>query len=112
MRDCHYFSCSRLCLQPQHCHWRLSLATRTNPWSPVQWRYSEFLEAVENNKIERVLFNKDGDVLQALAEGRRALVIVPKDPNLVDTLLKHNVDFQGETHAKMRSCTSIGNCIY
>lgn len=60
-----------------------------------QWRYSEFLEAVENNKIERVLFNKDGDVLQALAEGRRALVIVPKDPQLLDTLLKHNVDFQG-----------------
>ena len=60
-----------------------------------QWRYSEFLEAVENNKVERVLFNKDGDVLQALSEGRRALVIVPKDPQLLDTLLKHNVDFQG-----------------
>ena len=61
----------------------------------MQWRYSEFLEAVENNKIERVLFNKDGDVLQALSEGKRALVIVPKDPQLLDTLMKHGVDFQG-----------------
>lgn len=51
---------------------------------------------MENNKVERAIFNKDGDVLQALAEGRRALVIVPKDPQLLDTLMKHNVDFQGE----------------
>lgn len=64
-------------------------------WHVQQWRYSEFLEAVENDKVERVIFNKDGDVLQALAEGRRALVIVPKDPHLLDTLLKHGVDFQG-----------------
>ncbi|KAK9795915.1 hypothetical protein WJX73_001860 [Symbiochloris irregularis] len=59
-----------------------------------QWRYSEFLEAVENDKVERVIFNKEGDVVQALADGRRALVIVPKDPHLLDTLLKHGVDFQ------------------
>ena len=75
-----------------------------------QWRYSEFLEAVENNKVERAIFNKDGDVLQALAEGRRALVILPKDPQLLDTLMKHGVDFQGESSSLQAfhiSCSSV-----
>jgi len=29
-----------------------------------QWRYSEFIQAVQNGKVERVRFSKDGSMLQ------------------------------------------------
>ncbi len=32
-----------------------------------QWRYSEFINAVENGKVERVRFSKDGGQLQVIA---------------------------------------------
>ncbi|KAL0365989.1 UNVERIFIED_CONTAM: ATP-dependent zinc metalloprotease FTSH, chloroplastic [Sesamum radiatum] len=52
-----------------------------------QWRYSEFLNAVKKGKVERVRFSKDGGVLQLTAvDGRRATVIVPNDPDLIDIL--------------------------
>lgn len=41
-----------------------------------QWRYSEFIGAVENGKVERVRFSKDGSQLQLTAvDGRRAQVL-------------------------------------
>lgn len=76
----------------------------------MQWRYSEFLEAVENKKVERVIFNKDGDVLQALSEGRRAIVITPKDPQLLDTLMRNGVDFQGTAAAQPSAITAMHDC--
>ena len=40
-----------------------------------QWRYSEFISAVEKGKVERVRFSKDGSQLQLTAvDGRRAQV--------------------------------------
>merc|ERR1719421_474519 len=57
------------------------------------WRYSEFISAVEKGKVERVRFSKDGQALQLTAsDGRRALVILPNDPELVDVLAKNGVD--------------------
>jgi hypothetical protein len=57
------------------------------------WRYSEFLNAVEGGKIERVRFAKDGAQLQLTAvDGRRAVVMLPNDPELVDILAKNGVD--------------------
>lgn len=42
-----------------------------------QWRYSEFIGAVEKGKVERVRFSKDGSQLQLTAiDGRRAQVSV------------------------------------
>ena len=42
----------------------------------TQWRYSEFIGAVENGKVERVRFSKDGTQLQLTAtDGRRATVV-------------------------------------
>ena len=42
----------------------------------AQWRYSEFIGAVENGKVERVRFSKDGTQLQLTAvDGRRATVV-------------------------------------
>ena len=39
------------------------------------WRYSDFINAVQNNKVERVRFSKEGGQLQLTAtDGRRAQV--------------------------------------
>ena len=62
------------------------------------WRYSEFLTAVEGGKIERVRFAKDGAQLQLTAvDGRRAVVMLPNDPELVDILAKNGVDISVRT---------------
>ena len=37
-----------------------------------QWRYSEFIAAVQDGKVERVRFSKDGSMLQARRGGARA----------------------------------------
>jgi cell division protease FtsH len=58
-----------------------------------QWRYSEFLNAVKKGKVERVRFSKDGGILQLTAvDGRRATVVVPNDPDLIDILAMNGVD--------------------
>ncbi|KAH7692241.1 Peptidase FtsH protein [Dioscorea alata] len=58
-----------------------------------QWRYSEFLNAVKKGKVERVRFSKDGVMLQLTAvDGRRANVVVPNDPDLIDILAMSGVD--------------------
>jgi hypothetical protein len=62
----------------------------------TQWRYSEFINAVQNGKVQRVRFSKDGAQLQLTAvDGRRALVVLPNDPELVDILAKNGVDISG-----------------
>ena len=59
----------------------------------TNWRYSEFLNAVKKGKVERVRFSKDGSALQLTAiDGRRASVIVPNDPDLIDILAMNGVD--------------------
>lgn len=51
------------------------------------------MNAVEDGKVERVRFSKDGSQLQLTAvDGRRATVVLPNDPELVDTLAKNGVD--------------------
>jgi len=63
------------------------------PHTLLQWRYSDFVNAVEDGKVERVRFSKDGSQLQLTAvDGRRATVVLPNDPELVDTLAKNGVD--------------------
>ena len=58
-----------------------------------QWRYSDFIRAVQAGKVERVRFSKDGTQLQLTAvDGRRAAVVLPNDPELVDILAKNGVD--------------------
>ena len=48
---------------------------------------------MQNGKVERVRFSKDGTQLQLTAvDGRRALVVLPNDPELVDILAKNGVD--------------------
>ncbi|GER38776.1 ATP-dependent zinc metalloprotease FTSH [Striga asiatica] len=79
-----------------------------------QWRYSEFLNAVKKGKVERVRFSKDGSALQLTAvDGRRATVVVPNDPDLIDILAMNGVDIsvsEGESGNGLFSF--IGNLIF
>lgn len=79
-----------------------------------QWRYSEFIGAVQRGKVERVRFAKDGTQLQLTAvDGRRALVVLPNDPDLVDILAKNGVDIsvsEGEQQGNYVSL--LGNLLF
>ncbi|KAI8002864.1 hypothetical protein LOK49_LG08G00133 [Camellia lanceoleosa] len=79
-----------------------------------QWRYSEFLNAVKKGKVERVRFSKDGGALQLTAvDGRRASVIVPNDPDLIDILAMNGVDIsvsEGESGGGLFNF--IGNLLF
>lgn len=79
-----------------------------------QWRYSEFLNAVKKGKVERVRFNKDGGVLQLTAvDGRRAAVVVPNDPDLIDILAMNGVDISvSEGESSNGLFGFIGNLLF
>jgi cell division protease FtsH len=80
----------------------------------TNWRYSEFISAVEKGKVERVRFSKDGQALQLTAsDGRRAIVVLPNDPELVDVLAKNGVDIsvsEGENGGNYVSV--LGNLLF
>lgn len=79
-----------------------------------QWRYSDFLRAVESGKVERVRFSKDGAQLQLTAvDGRRAQVVLPNDPDLVDILAKNGVDISvSEGEQQGNAVSLIGNLLF
>ena len=80
----------------------------------TQWRYSEFVQAVEGGKVERVRFSKDGSQLQLTAvDGRRAAVTLPNDPELVDILAANGVDIsvsEGESQGNLTAV--LGNLLF
>lgn len=79
-----------------------------------QWRYSEFINAVTAGKVERVRFAKDGSQLQLTAvDGRRALVVLPNDPDLVDILARAGVDISvSEGDAQGNYASLLGNLLF
>jgi hypothetical protein len=142
-----------------------------------QWRYSEFISAVQNGKVERVRFSKDGSMLQVGArgapppgprlyvlarlraccchhppatraallplpntrapprtnpartspptphappppqltavDGRRATVVLPNDPDLVDILAKNGVDISvSEGDQQGNYVALLGNILF
>ncbi|KXZ56049.1 hypothetical protein GPECTOR_2g1601 [Gonium pectorale] len=79
-----------------------------------QWRYSEFVNAVEAGKVERVRFSKDGSQLQLTAvDGRRAAVVLPNDPDLVDILAKNGVDISvSEGDQQGNYVALLGNILF
>lgn len=80
----------------------------------TQWRYSDFVRAVENGKVERVRFSKDGTQLQLTAvDGRRAVVVLPNDPDLVDILAKNGVDISvSEGDQQGNYVALLGNILF
>ncbi|KAG2494499.1 hypothetical protein HYH03_007268 [Edaphochlamys debaryana] len=79
-----------------------------------QWRYSDFIQAVDNGKVERVRFSKDGSQLQLTAvDGRRATVVLPNDPDLVDILAKNGVDISvSEGDQQGNYVALLGNILF
>ncbi|GAB4823615.1 hypothetical protein N2152v2_010661 [Parachlorella kessleri] len=79
-----------------------------------QWRYSEFVDAVQRGKVERVRFSKDGTQLQLTAvDGRRAIVVLPNDPDLVDILAKNGVDISvSEGEQQGNYVALLGNLLF
>jgi len=70
-------------------------ATEKTSSNGVQnWRYSEFMTAVEEDNVEKATFSADGKrVLVVDVDGNRyKLDALPNDPTLLDTLTKHKVD--------------------
>ncbi|KAL9225725.1 hypothetical protein vseg_001616 [Gypsophila vaccaria] len=94
----------------------LNAPTTADPAIPdgTQWRYSEFLNAVKKGKVERVRFTKDGSMLQLTAvDGRRASVVVPNDPDLIDILAMNGVDISvSEGEGGNGVLGFIGNLIF
>ncbi|KAI0563633.1 cell division protein FtsH [Gracilaria domingensis] len=58
------------------------------------WRYSQFINAVEKDQVEKVTFSADGQRLLAVdTDGNRfKLDALPNDPDLLKTLTGHKVD--------------------
>lgn len=79
-----------------------------------QWRYSDFVLAVEKGKVERVRFSKDGTQLQLTAvDGRRATVVLPNDPDLVDILARNGVDISvSEGDQQGNYVALLGNILF
>jgi cell division protease FtsH len=68
--------------------------TKADAGGVQNWRYSEFMTAVEQDNVEKVTFSADGRrVLAVDTDGNRyKLDALPNDPTLLDTLTKHKVD--------------------
>jgi cell division protease FtsH len=57
------------------------------------WRYSEFVQEVQRNRVEKVSISSDrSKALVTAQDGRKILVNLPNDPDLVNILTQNNVD--------------------
>ena len=57
------------------------------------WRYSHFIQEVEQGRVERVSLSSDrSKALLASPDGNKVVVNLPKDPELLDILTKNKVD--------------------
>ena len=63
------------------------------PAPGVTWRYSQFVQEVQTNKVEKVSISADRSIARAqLQDGTYARVNLPSDPDLINILIKNNVD--------------------
>lgn len=74
----------------------IALATaffEKQPQARETWKYSTFIQQVENNKVERVSVSADRTTAQVTAEdGTKVMVNLPNDPDLISILSQNNVD--------------------
>lgn len=74
----------------------LALATAffdKQPPARQTWRYSQFIDAVTNHKVEKVGISADRTQAQVVTQdGSRVLVNLPNDPELIDLLTRNNID--------------------
>ncbi|AKG22832.1 ATP-dependent zinc metalloprotease FtsH3 [Calothrix sp. 336/3] len=63
------------------------------PQNRETWRYSQFIQEVENDRVEKVSLSSDRTTaLVTPTSGEKKLVTLVSDPDLINTLTKHNVD--------------------
>jgi cell division protease FtsH len=63
------------------------------PASRDTWRYSQFLDEVEQHRVEKVSISSDrSKAVVTAADGRKIMVNLLNDPRLIDTLTENNVD--------------------
>ena len=78
----------------------------------LSWKYSQFIDEIQGNKVERVNLSADRSVAVATArDGQRYLVNLPNDPQLIDILSNNNVDIsvlpQSEESFWFRALSSL-----
>ncbi|NJK39235.1 MAG: ATP-dependent metallopeptidase FtsH/Yme1/Tma family protein [Oscillatoriales cyanobacterium SM2_3_0] len=74
----------------------IALATaffEKQPQARETWKYSTFVQEVEQNKVERVSISADrSKALVTAQDGEKVMVNLPNDPDLISILTEHNVD--------------------
>jgi len=88
---------------------------RPNPANaPRTLRYSDFVEAVQSNEISRVLISPDRGTAQVVEnDGRRAVVNLAPDKDLLKLLTDHNVDIAVQPSREPAAWQSaIGSLIF
>lgn len=63
------------------------------PQSRETWRYTQLIDQVQKQKVEKVSISADRSLAQVVTqEGTRVMVNLPNDPELIDLLQQNNVD--------------------
>ncbi len=59
------------------------------------WRYSQFIQEVQNNRIDKVSISSDRTrALVTAQDGKKVVVNLPNDPELIDILTQHRVNIE------------------
>jgi len=72
----------------------------------VQVTYSHFLKMVENNQIEEVLI-QDKYLYVTHKSGQLFKIFIPKDPDMISTLKKHNISIDVQPPSENQQYVSI-----
>lgn len=63
------------------------------PQTRETWEYSQFIQEVEKDNVNKVSLTSDRTRILAQSEdGKRFLVNLPDDPELINTLVQNQVD--------------------
>ncbi|MCT7965712.1 ATP-dependent zinc metalloprotease FtsH3 [Laspinema sp. D1] len=59
------------------------------------WRYSQFIQEVQNNRIDKVVISSDRSRARVTAQdGKKVVVNLPNDPELLNILTDHRVNIE------------------
>ena len=78
----------------------------------LSWKYSQFIDEVQTNKVERVQLSADRTQARAVArDGQIYLINLPNDPELIDILSNNKVDIsvlpQSDDNFWLRALSSL-----
>ncbi len=63
------------------------------PQTSTRWRYDQFIQEVQQNRVEKVSISSDRSTAQVtVQDGEKIAVNLPNDPDLLSILREHNVD--------------------